>query len=160
MEKLAASKPDKRIEPPNPGWSYSEQFKVEPSVIAHFAWLRTRFAIERTLMAWLRTSTALIGFGFTIVEIFERLRKETPDKPVMLPHAPLDFGLALIGAGILGSIIALREYRFLVRYMCSGKFQAIAGTQEGPVNMPLLAMCILISMIGVVAFTAVLFRLS
>lgn len=71
------------------------------------------------------------------MEIFERLRKETPEKPVMLPHAPLDFGLSLIGAGILGSIIALSEYRFLVRYMCSGEFQAIARTQNGPVNTPL-----------------------
>lgn len=79
---------------------------------------------------------------------------------MILPHAPLDFGLALIAAGILGSIVALREYRFLVRFMCSGEFQAIAGTQNGPVNTPLLAMCILISTIGVVAFAAVIFRLS
>ena len=30
------------------------------------AWLRTRMALDRTLMAWNRTSLSLIGFGFTI----------------------------------------------------------------------------------------------
>lgn len=160
MEEIAASKPDERIEPARPVRFLSERFEAEPSVCAHFAWLRTRFSIERTLMAWLRTSTALIGFGFTIVEIFERIRKETAGKPIILPNAPLDFGLALIGAGILCSIIALREYRFMVRYMCSRKFRAIAGTQDGPLNTPLFAMCILISMIGVLTFAAVFFRLS
>ena len=41
----------------------------------HFAWVRTRLALERTMMAGLRTATALIGFGFTIVQFFERLTK-------------------------------------------------------------------------------------
>ena len=35
---------------------------------SHFSWLRTRLSIERTLMSWVRTSTALIGFGFTIFQ--------------------------------------------------------------------------------------------
>ena len=50
------------------------RFEVQPNVQSHFSWIRTRLSIERTLMSWVRTATALIGFGFTIVQFFERLK--------------------------------------------------------------------------------------
>ena len=50
-----------------------ERFQVKEAVISHFAWLNTRLALESTMMAWVRTATTLIGFGFTIVQFFERL---------------------------------------------------------------------------------------
>jgi putative membrane protein len=139
---------------------HPERFEVHASVGDHFSWLRTRFALERTLMAWVRTSTALIGFGFTIVQVFERLQKEGTAKPVLLPHAPRDFGLLMIAAGVVGSIIALREYRLAIRYMWSGEFGAIAGMHEKPYNSPIVGMAILIAAIGIAAFATVLFRLS
>jgi putative membrane protein len=137
-----------------------ERFSVQMSVTEHLAWLRTRFALERTMMAWLRTATALIAFGFAIVKIFQWLQIHTPDKPVLLPHGPRDFGLTMIGAGIVSSLIALRQYRFAVRYMWSDELRAIAGLGDKPLNTPLFAMGILIAAIGVVAFVTVLFRLS
>ena len=48
------------------------RFEVNPNVGNHFAFIRTRLALERTMMAWVRTAVALIGFGFTIVQFFER----------------------------------------------------------------------------------------
>src|SRR4051812_17742479 len=98
MEAVTASKPKKAVEVSKPSGTHPERFSVQPSLADHFSWLRTRFSIERTLMSWLRTATAFIAFGFTIVQVFEWLHKEAPDKPVLLPHAPRDFGLALIGA--------------------------------------------------------------
>ena len=53
----------------------ANRFVVHPNVETHFSWLRTRLSIERTLMSWVRTATALIGFGFTIVQFFERFNK-------------------------------------------------------------------------------------
>ena len=49
------------------------RYEVTPNVGNHFAFIRTRLALERTMMAWVRTAVALIGFGFTIVQFFERL---------------------------------------------------------------------------------------
>jgi putative membrane protein len=43
-------------------------FDVQPSVNNHFAWLRTVMGLERTLMAAVRTSMSLIGFGFTVAQ--------------------------------------------------------------------------------------------
>jgi putative membrane protein len=50
-----------------------DQFDTHVTAESHFSWLRTRLSVERTLMSWVRTATALIGFGFTIVQFFERL---------------------------------------------------------------------------------------
>jgi putative membrane protein len=50
----------------------SDRFRVRTTSDSHFSWVRTRLSVERTLMAAVRTSLALIGFGFTIVQFFER----------------------------------------------------------------------------------------
>jgi uncharacterized membrane protein YidH (DUF202 family) len=36
---------------------------------------RTRLVHDQTLMAWVRTSTSLISFGFTIYKFFQYLRE-------------------------------------------------------------------------------------
>ena len=93
------------------------RFEVRPTAESHFSWLRTRMSTERTLMSWIRTATALIGFGFTIVQFFERFNKMEGVSPAHHLQAPRYLGLMLIGTGILGSIIALWEYRKLLHYL-------------------------------------------
>ena len=83
------------------------RFPVEPTAQTHFAWLRTRMALERTLLAWVRTAVALIGFGFTIVQFFERFNKMEGVAPAHYPQAPRYLGLMLIGAGVAGTILSL-----------------------------------------------------
>src|SRR5271165_5286034 len=53
------------------------RFEVKATAADHFSWLRTRLSVERTMMSWVRTATALIAFGFTIVQFFARIQ-ETP----------------------------------------------------------------------------------
>jgi putative membrane protein len=48
------------------------RFTAKVSAESHFSWLRTRLSLERTMMSWIRTAVSLIGFGFTIVQFFER----------------------------------------------------------------------------------------
>lgn len=50
------------------------RFEVKVTATDHFSWLRTRLAVELTIMAWLLTAVSLIGFGFAIVQFFERMR--------------------------------------------------------------------------------------
>ena len=63
----------------------NQRFEVKPDAPTHFAWLRTRMSMERTLMSWVRTATALIGFGFTIFQFLYRFNKtpgvEAPEFP-------------------------------------------------------------------------------
>ena len=50
----------------------AERFEVRVTADTHFGWLRTRLSVERTMMSWIRTAVSLIGFGFAIVQFFER----------------------------------------------------------------------------------------
>src|ERR1700754_4693866 len=59
---------------------------------------RTRMSADRTLMSVIRTSLSLISFGFTIFQVFEKLRDHD-----VIRHAESgrNFGVALVGLGIL-----------------------------------------------------------
>jgi putative membrane protein len=136
------------------------RFEVRASASDHFAWVRTRLALERTIMSWLRTAVALIGFGFAIVEYFNRLQEIPGANRAYLPTAPEYLGLALISCGILALVISLWQYRWTLRYMWGEPFTPIAGvTQEGR-QTPIVAVAIVLIFIGLFAFFAVLLRLG
>ena len=135
------------------------RFEVKPTASDHFAWLRTRLSVERTMMSWVRTATALIGFGFTIVQFFARFQDTPGVAPAYFPHAPRYLGLSLILCGIMALVISIWEYHWGLRYLWGGDFAVIAGaTREGK-QTPLLAVAIILALIGVFAFFAVLLRL-
>jgi len=142
----------------------SNRFEVRMTSDSHFGWIRTRLALDRTLMAWVRTSVSLIGFGFTIVQFFERLHDMAGVAPARRPQAPRELGLSLIGAGILIMVISAFQYRRVVRYLWSEPFRALAGKDPtgkmAPVvtQTPALAVAIVVILIGVFAFGAVMLR--
>ena len=53
----------------------AERFEVRVTSDSHFAWLRTRLAVERTMMAYMRTAVSLIAFGFTIFQFIDRVQE-------------------------------------------------------------------------------------
>jgi inner membrane protein YidH len=52
-------------------------------------------AIERRMMAWVRTAVALIGFGFTLVRFFDRFGNLEGVDAALRPNAPRYLGLTL-----------------------------------------------------------------
>ena len=74
----------------------AERFEVRVTADTHFGWLRTRLSVERTMMSWIRTAVSLIGFGFAIVQFFERMNQMPGVQPSLFPNAPKYLGLALI----------------------------------------------------------------
>jgi putative membrane protein len=138
----------------------ADRFTVRVTSDSHFAWLRTRLSLERTMMSWLRTATALIGFGFAIVQYLNHLQQVPGARPAYLPTAPEYLGLALILCGVGALVVSIWQYEYTVRYLWSGSFEAIAGmTKEGK-HSPVLAIAIVLICIGVFAFFAVLLRLT
>jgi putative membrane protein len=139
------------------------RFEVRVTADSHFGWIRTRLALERTIMAWMRTGVSLIGFGFTIVQFFQRLNGTEGVAPAMRPQAPRQLGLALIGAGILALVVSLVQYRQTVRYLWSDPFKPIAGASGHDMRpvvsqTPSMAVVVAVILIGVFAFGAVLMR--
>jgi len=139
--------------------SNSDRFEVRASATDHFAWLRTRLAVERTLISFLGMSVTLIGFGFGIVQFFDRL-EEMPGIPsARFPDASRDMGLALIFCGIMAAIVSAYEYRLLNRYLRSGNFVSIAGLGKMRMFTPLYGITVVLIIIGTFAFFTLLFRL-
>jgi putative membrane protein len=89
-----------------------------PAEPAQKADLRDYLAAERTLLAWIRTGLALMGFGFVVARFGLFLRELQ-----VAEHAPsaqanglsLWFGTALIAVGVLVNLISGWQHARLVR---------------------------------------------
>ncbi len=75
--------------------------------------IRTILAADRTLMAWIRTSFTLLGFGFTIYAILKALQ----DAGKTLPHenTPQNLGLFLSILGIFSILLGTIDYWMTLR---------------------------------------------
>ena len=138
---------------------HSSRFEVHVTAESHFAWLRTRLAVERTMMAYMRTSVSLIGFGFAIFQLVYRLEKSPEGNSIRFPDAAWYLGLALIFCGVMVAVFSAMEYRWTVRYLWSDGFAAVAGVTRKGKNTPLFAVSLVIVLVGMFAFFAVLLRL-
>ena len=137
----------------------NSRFTVKVAAESHFAWLRTRLAVERTILAYVRTAVSLIGFGFTIVQFFERFQQMPGTAPPQFPHAPRYLGLALIFCGVASLVIALWEYRWSVNYLWNRDYAPIAGMQKEGRRSPVLGVILVLLLVGIFAFFSVFLRL-
>lgn len=79
---------------------------------------RVRFAAERTLLAWMRTGLALMGFGFVVARFGLFLREVALAGHIAVAQRStgwsLWLGTALIGLGVMACLTASFEYgRFM-----------------------------------------------
>jgi putative membrane protein len=138
----------------------SSRFQVRATAESHFAWLRTRLAVERTMMAYLRTAVSLIGFGFGLFQIAFQQQDSPSIGSARFPEAAWYLGLALIACGVLSAGFAALEYRWTLRYLWSGDYAVIAGIDSKQKNTPMYAVSGVVVLVGVFAFLAVLLRMG
>ena len=116
------------------------------------AFQRTRMAADRTLMAVIRTALSLISFGFTIYQVFNKLR----DAGMLKGVAPArNFGesLVLLGIGmlVLGIIYHLMFMAGLRRQRGAMKAEGLVYAESGfPASLVLIVAVILL-LIGLAA---------
>lgn len=142
--------------------SSSDQISVElSSRRTGMSFQRTRMSADRTLMSVIRTSLSLISFGFTIFQVFEKLRDQS-----VLTHAASarNFGVTLVALGILmliGGIVY--HLQFMVHLREQRKAMAADGLihaqSQFPVSLTLLTAIILL-MIGIFAIVSMVFRVG
>lgn len=85
--------------------------------------LRVRFAAERTLLAWVRTGLAMMGFGFVVAR-FGWFLREFAALPQRSGHSSswsVIAGVALITLGVVVSLLAAREHRRFLRDFDQGE---------------------------------------
>ena len=110
---------------------------------------RNRLAMERTLMAWTRTSTSLIAFGFTIYQIFRYLAaSERLRDPYVSPQV---FGVAMILVGLVALILGWIQHRQELKAL---------KADFGPMRYSIAAIvAAMIAGLGVIALLGVTLRL-
>ena len=138
------------VSSPPVGGPVASRFEVRVTADSHFAWLRTRLSVERTLLSWIRTAVSLIGFGFAIVQFFGRMQQFPGVTPARFPDAPRYLGLALILCGILALVVSIWQYRWTLRYLWGGSFAPIAGMTKEGTQTPIVAVAVLLIFIGTV----------
>jgi len=135
----------------------THRYEVRPTSDSHFSSLRTRMSAERTLMSWLRTAVSMIGFGFTIVQFFERFQGMPGVKTAAHPEAPRILGIMLIGSGTIALVIAAWQYRTLVKYLWSDPYRPI--TPDRHTLTPTYTVSILMVFVGLFALLSVATRM-
>jgi putative membrane protein len=96
----------------------------KPAESAQKAGLSDYLAAERTLLAWIRTGLALMGFGFVVARFGLFLQQMQALRAVGVQQSyglSLWFGTALIAAGVLLNVFAGFHHLGLVRKLDSGE---------------------------------------
>jgi putative membrane protein len=68
---------------------------------------QTGMALERTMLAWVRTALSMVSLGFGIVAFFRSLRLAHPGEETRRLHlSAIGFGLSLIVLGLIAMAAA------------------------------------------------------
>jgi putative membrane protein len=108
---------------------------------------RNREAADRTLMAWIRTALALIGFGFGIGKLDAYLNAAGVHKTLDI-HSSLIFGASFIVVGVLGLLAATVQHARVLKRLSQPEF---AYDAMRPIAMIVAGLLILIGLFGLVA---------
>jgi putative membrane protein len=119
---------------------------------------RTRMSADRTLMAVVRTSLSLIGFGFTIFQVFKKLNEAQVLKNSASPRR---FGEALVLLGIAMLIVGIGYHGAymlgLRRELAQLKLTGLVPPENRfPVSLALLV-AIVLAAIGIFAIVSMIF---
>ncbi|QRK12151.1 DUF202 domain-containing protein [Archangium violaceum] len=103
---------------------------------------RYDWAAERTLLAWVRTGLAMMGFGFVVARFGAFLRA----LGVTAPGAVLDqgqssssmvVGLLMVAFGIVANLVAVQRYLYNHRALSRG--EPIDPSPAGPAALAIFA---------------------
>ena len=106
---------------------------------------RTWMAHERKLMAWIRTATSMISFGFTIYKFFEG---RPPNPHTILTSR--DFAILMISFGLIALTLATIQHLIEIR--------SIASLMTRKRRSIALVLSILLAVPGSIAFVSAVLR--
>lgn len=115
-----------------------EPLPLTPAVSKPARDARYDWAAERTLLAWVRTGLAMMGFGFVVARFGAFLRALGHSAPGLLPDqgqssASVVAGLLMVVLGMGANIEAVR--RFLSNHRALTRGQPVDPSPAGPATL-------------------------
>jgi len=112
------------------------------------AYQRTRLAQDNAVLAWIRTATSLITFGFTVYKFFQ-IELQGRDRTSQL-FGPRGFGLTMISLGLLSILLGTFEHRRAMKEL-KAQYPDMPRSTAG-------MLAALMAALGIVALFVVIFR--
>ena len=113
---------------------------------------RVYLAAERTLLAWIRTGLAMMGFGFVVARFglfLRELRVSQQGSLVGSPRGSLWFGTALVLIGVVVNLLAAFQHSRFVQRLRRGTWNPNYTSRSA------IAVAMVLALVGV-AVTAYL----
>jgi putative membrane protein len=105
---------------------------------------RVYFAAERTLLAWIRTGLALMGFGFVVARFGWFLREiGSTGAPLQSSGYSVWTGTLLVIAGVVINLVSTLQHVRLIRHLKEGR------DVTGKVSATGVALGVLLAVIGI-----------
>ena len=103
-------------------------------------------ANERTFLAWIRTSVAIMGFGFVVVKFslfIKQISLVLADKQAVLPGKGYssEIGTLLVGLGVFIALFSYLRYRITEKQLINRAYK--------PSLLPSLFITVAIAIIGI-----------
>jgi putative membrane protein len=107
---------------------------------------RTQLALDRTTLAWIRTTLTMATFGFGMVGFFRVLQEQSQNaKSIRLHEGAIRMGTALLILGILATVLAgVSHWRTLQRLRRSDPLTLT----QWPLSITVAALVAIMCLIG------------
>lgn len=122
---------------------------------------RTRMSADRTLMSIIRTSLSLISFGFTIYQVFNKLREAGA---LSGAGAARNFGVALVLLGIGMLVLGIVYHLMFMVGLRSERRELVTeglvrGKSKFPASLTLITALVLLD-IGCIAIAGIMWHVG